>query len=93
MAVAPSFPRVTGVIRVMSGRVALRAFDRGRGARCEVCDGSGLPATTLLTIYRLDSAIGPPLRPLITAVPFRPFRVRLAYEMLRFWCHSKLATS
>ena len=27
-------PPTSGVVRVMSGRVALRAFDRGRGARC-----------------------------------------------------------
>ncbi len=27
-------PLVTGVVRVISGRVALRAFDRGRGAKC-----------------------------------------------------------
>ncbi len=30
----PRWPHTPGVIPVISGRVALRAFDRGRGARC-----------------------------------------------------------
>ena len=33
---------ISGLYAVISWRVARPAFDRGRGARCEVCDGSEL---------------------------------------------------